>query len=104
MSLQLVSPVVSEPVRRFSTDALVDEISSLDRPVFRHNFTGDFCLISQDGVPDLFPVPTVVGPPTQHTLVSDDADRVEVNRIAVVHSEHDLRRHIARRATQLIGK
>ena len=63
----------------------------------------DLCLVGEDLVPDLLPRIAHVGSISEHYLVYDDSKCKEIRLKGVIHPANDLRSHIARRSTGLLG-
>ncbi len=101
--LHLGGPVQAEAVYRFALDHLVDEVGRLDAPAARHLVALDLDLLGEDVVSDLLARLAHVGPPTEHALEGDHADREVVHSHPVVLTAHNFGCHVARRPRGVLG-
>ena len=101
MLLELERTVLAKPLLGIVEEALVGEISRLLAPVRRNLLLRDLDLLGLDLESDVLPALAVIRPVAQHALVRDDSESEEIHHKAVILLEHDLRRHVARRAAHL---
>ena len=95
-------PIRPKPLRRLPFYQSIYKINGVSAPAGRHLTRVNFYLSGQDHITDFAAAFAVVGAATHHTLVRYYAESVVVDAYTVVLLTHNLRRHIARRATTLL--
>jgi hypothetical protein len=89
---------VTESILGLALDHLVDEVGGLDAPTRRYVLHLYLDLLGHNVLADLLPALAHVRPLAVHALVRHDTDGKVINCLRVVEAEHDLGRHVARRA------
>ena len=102
MLLDFLRSVQAKPVAWLSLQALVNKVSSLERPAIWQLVPLDLDLLSEDHVPNLFATTHDVGAPTHHEFVTNDAESEVINGVAMVLTTHDLRCHVTWRARRVL--
>lgn len=98
MVLDFLNAIVTQSAFLVSFKEAVDKIDALRIPVWREVFAGDFGLMGQNFVSDLFSGIAHVRAPAQNYFVNDNSECKIVRLKGMIHSADDFRRHVARGA------
>ena len=90
--------MISDSVRGFSLEALIDEVSCLDGPALWNLVPLNLDLLAEDLFSDFAPASTDVWSAALHALVGDDTDREVVSGESVVLPAHHFWGHVSRSA------
>ena len=103
MVLHILRAVQSKPIKRFSLNKSINEVSSFNRPPRRNFSPLNLNLLGENVLPNFATVSASVRTAAEHAFIADDAHGEVVDRDSVRLLAHDFGRHVAGSAGCILG-